>query len=381
MFDQRLFGFAAGAESRSVRPPRSGSSWRRSRTRSGATGGILMVLEGLIDRTPVWHPPFASGASFLSLADQDAGKIVLIQDDEESIQLGEGGRSFAQWQRRLNFCVPASGSRRTSTRRLSELYNDGDRWSRGKPPARSTSRTRSTRLRRRRCSSKPAATTGQDPVHPHREDQAEFVARAGEPRHGTLRDRGGTEAAGVLRDLPRRLLRGAVRPRHCRRDGAVPRIPGERSNHFLSMVPTLRAAIAAKHEEAAQEADFRGFIAQLLVAEGADAEDVAEPVDEPRASVEARAHMVEATQRRDGAHEKKAADQIVAEYYARRKRDADDSEERMIERGRAIPGAIAVGRDRQGRWWSYSPSPDAHDEGVFLALEKIFFVKKKYIKS
>lgn len=38
----------------------------------------------------------------MSLKDQDSGKIVLLQDDEDSIQLTDGRESFRAWQRRLN---------------------------------------------------------------------------------------------------------------------------------------------------------------------------------------------------------------------------------------------------------------------------------------
>ncbi|EQM74895.1 hypothetical protein [Microbacterium maritypicum] len=375
VFDQRLFGFG----SRRGEPVRPGSEeWFELEKIADAKRRhymrILMVLEGLIDRTPVWHPLPASGASFMSLADQDAGKIVLIQDDEESIQLGEGGETFAQWQRRVNSLL-RPGLRvvaNFNTQAFRELYNDGDRWSRGGHQ----------RIHPANAEYPPSQTpllieARRDNGLVIRYTRTEKIWKRNQPVPGEpgYVYRFETEAEPKQRAscviypddsfvVPFDLVTVAEMERFLASRE-------ERSNHFLSMVPTLRAAIAAKYEEAAQEADFRGLIAQLLVTEGADAEDVDELVD-GLVYWWKLAHTWSKPLNGDGAHEKNAADQIVAEYRARRKRDADDSEKRMIERGRAIPGAIAVGRDRQGRWWSYSPSPDAHDEGVFLDITRLY---------
>lgn len=72
----------------------------------------------------------------MSLKDQDSGKIVLLQDDEDSIQLTDGRESFRAWQRRLNGLLRPGlrviGNWRT--RDFTDLYVEGNRWSRGYHP-------------------------------------------------------------------------------------------------------------------------------------------------------------------------------------------------------------------------------------------------------
>lgn len=53
-----------------------------------------------------------------------------------------------------------------------------------------------------------------------------------------------------------------------------------RSQHFLSMVPTIKAALAAKEAEAATEAPFRKLIESVLINEGADSSNTPTLTDE-----------------------------------------------------------------------------------------------------
>jgi hypothetical protein len=373
VFEEKVFGL------RRSKPVRPGSDeWfdleQVADARRRHYMRIMLVLQGIVDRTPVWHPLPSAGANFMSIKDQDAGRIVLIQDDEDSIQLGEGGETFAQWQRRLNALL-RPGLRvigNWNTQAFRDLYVDVDWWSRGNPP----------RLHPGTIYEYP------DTDVPHliedrrdgglviRYQRTEKIYKRNQP----------------VPDQPGWLYRGetAVEPKQrascvVRTDDSwvlpydlvtVPELEkflysrDERSRHFLDMVPTVRAALAAKHAEAAQEAEFRDLIGRLLIMEGAEADGIGELVDD-LVHWWKLAHTWSKPLNGTGTHEKKAADQIVVEYRARRRAQADSAEETIVSAGRHLPGVIAVARDRQGRWNAYAPSPDAHETGIYLDVTRI----------
>lgn len=103
VFEKRLFGYSGP----SLGPVEPGSEeWLAMEKRASALQRhymrILLVLQGLIDRTTVWHPLPEGGVNILSLRDQDNGKIVLLQDEDPSIQIGDGRESFRSLRARLN---------------------------------------------------------------------------------------------------------------------------------------------------------------------------------------------------------------------------------------------------------------------------------------
>lgn len=375
VFDRGLFGFGRASGD----PVQPGSEeWfaieKIADARRRHYMRIMLVLQGLVDRTPVWHPLPPAGVSFLSIADQDAGKIQLIQDDEDSIQLGEGGESFEQWQRRLNRKL-RPGLRiigNWGVRDFRSLYVDGDRWTRGYHP----------RIH-------PGNAEYPDAYVPHliegrrdggfviRYERTEQIYKRNVPVPGEpgYIYRGETAVPAKVRAscvvmpddswvLPFDLV-------------SVPELErflysrDERSKHFLSMVPTIRAALDAKRSEAQQEKDFRGLIGQLLVTEGAAAETIDELVDE-LVHWWKLAHTWTQPLNGSGAHEKRAADQILAEYRSRRASAVDDGAHQMIELGSTLPGAIAVARDRQGRWFAYTPSPDDRKAQIYLDVTRLY---------
>jgi hypothetical protein len=58
---------------------------------------VALILQGLVDRTAVFHPLPQNGLNLLSQADYDARKVVLIADDE--LAIGAGRPSFEDWQK------------------------------------------------------------------------------------------------------------------------------------------------------------------------------------------------------------------------------------------------------------------------------------------
>jgi hypothetical protein len=130
----------------------------------------------------------------------------------------------------------------------------------------------------------------------------------------------------------------------------------ERSAHFLTMVPTIKASIAAKRTEAQQEKPFRVLLRGLLLTDGASEEVVDDTLDDLVQWWKVKNTWCKPL---NGApdEEAKAVREITAECAARRAAaGAPDVTTRMVAAGRQIPGAICVARKRSGQRLAYAPS-------------------------
>ncbi|BDZ52326.1 hypothetical protein GCM10025867_51340 (plasmid) [Frondihabitans sucicola] len=374
VFDKGLFGFGR----RFGEPVVPGSDeWLELEKKADAKRRhymrVLLVLQGIMDRTPAWHPLPEGGASFLRLEDQDEGKIVLVQDGDDALQLTDGRESFSAYQRRLNALL-RPGMRVIGDWRTEEFRDlRGEGWNR---------RSYHPRLRPDTIDSVPESNT------PHliegRRDGG-FVIRFKRSdkvwkRNVPVPDKPGYVYRGLSDAEPSVRASCLVMPS----DSWVLPLDlvtvadlnyylnsrDNRSKSFLTMVPTIQAALEVKAAEAATEAPFRDLIARLIMAEGAG-------IDEAPAIVDELVHWwkVANTWARplngEPKHEAKAATQIVAEYKLRQSHAGDDSVERMIAAGRTVPGAVAVARDKAGKWHVYAASPEAHDPNVFLDITPI----------
>ena len=374
VFDRHLFGFGR----RDGEPVIPGSDeWLKMEKSADAKRRhymrVLLVLQGILDRTPAWQPLPEGGASFLRLEDQDEGKIVLIQDGDDSLQLTDGHESFRDYQKRLNALL-RPGMRvigAWNSRSFAELrdkdYNDRYAHPRLTPDT-ITSLPDSTvphLIEERRDGGFVIRFKRTDKVLKWNvpvPDQPGYIYRG-------LTDVEPTKRASLL-VMP---SDSWVLPFDLVTVAELEYFLGSRENRskfFLSMIPTIRAAIEAKRFEAEAEAPFRDLIARLLMAEGAGHDAAPALVDElvhwwKVANTWARPLNGEPK------HEAKAATQIVAEYKLRAAHAADDSIERMVAAGQAVPGAVAVARDRQGKWRVYAAKADAHDPKVFLDITPI----------
>ncbi|MDB6425902.1 hypothetical protein [Curtobacterium sp. 20TX0008] len=330
---------------------------------------VLLVLQGLLDRTPALLPLPEGGASFLRLRDQDDGRIVLLNDADDARLLGTGAERFRDYQRRLNAQL------RPGMRIIADFRADGFRrlrqdWHRNHPRISPTS-------------------VYEFPAHdvPHliegRRDGGLLIRFARtekvERRNVPVPGRPGYVYRSALVE-PTRRASCLVFPEdswvlpfdlvQVHELEAFLASRDERSESFLSMVPTVRAAIAAKRAEAAEEAPFRELLRQELIRAGAAEADVDRTMDE-------LVHWWKTSNlwcrplNGDREHEARAGSAILDEFTRRQRAAADDRTDAMVAAGRALPGTIAVARDRQGRWKAYAPAPDtpgseAMDEHVLL---------------
>lgn len=371
VFDQRLFGFGR----RIGDPVEPGSEeWLRLEAQADARRRhymrIMLVLQGIVDRTPVWAPLPAGGVNLLSVDTQDDGRVRLIQDAEDSIQLGDGREPFAAWQKRLN-ALMRPGLRIVgdwSAYDFADLYIAGDRWHRGYHP----------RLSPGTVESRPE--TGVPHLIEDRRDGG-FVIRFHRTervyrRNVPVPDKPGYVYRGEYPVEATKRASCVVKPT----DGWV--LPfdlateaelsyylnsrEERSEHFLSLVPVLRSALKAKRDEAEQERPFRQLLGDLLRAEGAEDAAVKELVDELVTWWKA-AHTYARPLNGDSTHEKKAAEQILDRY---RHGAADEGKVRQMVTAarRHLPDAMCVAHTKNGQWRAYVPSPNAHDPHVFCDI-------------
>ncbi len=240
---------------------------------------VLLVLQGLLDRTPALLPLPEGGASFLRLRDQDDGRIVLLNDADDARLLGTGAERFRDYQRRLNAQL------RPGMRIIADFRADGFRrlrqdWHRNHPRISPTS-------------------VYEFPAHdvPHliegRRDGGLLIRFARtekvERRNVPVPGRPGYVYRSALVE-PTRRASCLVFPEdswvlpfdlvQVHELEAFLASRDERSESFLSMVPTVRAAIAAKRAEAAEEAPFRELLRQELIRAGAAEADVDRTMDE-----------------------------------------------------------------------------------------------------
>lgn len=375
VFERRLFGYSGPALGEPVEP--GSEEWLEMERHASALQRhymrVLLVLQGLIDRTPAWHPLPDGGVSFLRLADQDEGRIRLIQDGDDSLQLTDGRPDFRTWQLQLNKQL-RPGMRVIGdwhTRDFHDEYVTGDRWRRGYHP----------RIHPGNAEYPPANV-------PHLiEDRRDggLVIRYARTEEVWKRNV-------PVPDKPGYVYREAFVPASQRASCVVKSsdkwvLPFDlatvedltyylnsrdnRSGHFLTMVPVIRAALDAKEQEAAQETPFRGLLERALISEGAD------PAVAP-GLVEDLVHWwkVKNTWARplngEPEHEARAHREIITEYQARRAHHTDPVRDTAITVGSQVPGALAVTRNRKGQWHVYTPSPGHdHDPGVFVDITPI----------
>lgn len=349
VFEKRLFGYSGP----SLGPVEPGSEeWMAMEKRASALQRhymrVLLVLQGLIDRTTVWHPLPEGGANLLSLKDQDNGKIVLLQDEDPSLQIGDGRESFRSLRTRLNARL-RPGLRvilSTGSDDFRHLAYDMWRHSRISPETanRPTALTPYAIEGRRRGGLfvrydrtdriwKRNVPVPEEPGWVYREQEVEPSRRA------SLLFYPSDPWVLPLDLISEADLRYYLNSRE------------NRSQDFLEMVPLIKAALEVKAAEKAQEKPFRDLLADTLAAENLEAD-----ADALIQAWKGR-NTVARPLNGDPKHEAKAAREIIREAHLHEKARAE-APTMVTKARRLVPNAVAVAYQATStpRWIALVPS-------------------------
>jgi len=311
---------------------------------------VALILQGLIDRTHVFHPLPKAGVSLLSPQDYDDGHVVLIADDENQLTTGRVG--FYTWLEGLNSQL------RTGMRvMVATAHSD---W-----PSRSTNQWSYDHHPRITPPKAEAPASGQ--VHVIKRAGSmpgEFVITYPRTREKWIGGWDGelrapkTPASCTIRTsdkfvIPVDLVDIATMQTY---------LHARTERHaYLNMVPTLRAAIEFKEAEAAAEAPFRDLLAaQVAQAEGIDVTTAHAAIDPVIATWKVGARWFRPMQG-DPKAEARAAREILAERARIVRADAGAGDDAaFVDRAlREHPDALLVARKKDGTYVVLTPSQRA----------------------
>ena len=341
-------------DQRTKKPLEPGShEWLKAEKAAGARERhymrIALILQGLVDRTAVFHPLPVSGLSLLQPEHYDAGHVVLIADDES--QLTTGRKPFYQWLAEKNRQL-------TPGMRIVMTTNHED-W-----PGRSTERWDYGRHER----------LWPNGVEYPRDGEVYTIARRGEKPGSLVFSYARTVKTWIRDEWGREALRTPKTKGSCtifpddKFVLPVDLVTVEEMQTYLTarlerhayadMFPVLKAAIAFKDAEAAQEAPFRALLAgQVAQAEGVDV-TTAEDLIRPLVDWWKIGNRWNRALSGDPDAEAKAAKAILAER-ARLARAAgdDDRDHRLVAQIHAAhPDALLVARKKDGTYVALTPA-------------------------
>lgn len=303
---------------------------------------LMLVIQGLVDRSACLLPQPDGGLNVMSLAAQDSGRVILL--DEEAKALGDSRPPFARWQAALNAqlrkglrVVVATSGRAFKSSNYRYLPKGGYDYS------------AQLRVSPNGCRSLPdngvphiiEAVDGQDFII--RFERTDEVWRRNVPVPG--------EPGWVYKEAlstPARRASLTVRPGDtwvlpfdlATRDDLAYYLNNRRDRRtYASMIPVLRAALRAKDAEEAAEAPFREFLAGKLDLD-VDSSALSDLIHWWKS-----AHAQGRALTGDGPHEAKATKAILAEHARRVNAAARyaDSDRVVVSAARsAVPDALAV---------------------------------------
>lgn len=312
---------------------------------------IALILQGLVDRTEVFHPLPVAGLSLLSTEHYDAGHVVLIADDEAQITTGR--KPFMEWLASKNGQL-GPGMRvivNVHHHSFPSIGRDG-RHSRIYPSRaefpRNTAVHRVTR-----------STSHGGLVISYPRTEAEFIGRGWDAE---LRVPKTPASCTIYPSDPFVLPVDLVTIKEMKEYLAA----RTERHAYAEMFPTLTAAIAFKEEEEAQEAPFRALLAgQIALADGTGVDEAASAVDDLVMwwKIANRWHR---PLNGDPASEAKACRMILDEHAARRRALSDSAGLLATLRARHHD-ALFVSRKKDGSWvvgtasarrWGHSATSD-----------------------
>lgn len=312
---------------------------------------IAMVLQGLIDRTTVFHP-LPPGVSVLSIDSYDEGIVRVVTDDERAI--GDGLEPFDQWHARVT-----------------KQMHPGMRVV--------FARNRAFREVREERMSVPGASQPEPGIYTLEKGRGDMPFRF---RYERTDKRWGLELGDYGRWGEWEYSRKGVSIYVCGGDlfviplevvteTEIERYINSRLNRhrYLDMLPLLRAALDAKRQEAAEEDPFRQMLIGYLMTDTGDPRErieevLPELIRDYKVGNKWHRPLIGMTDA-----EQSKAIKLIANAY---RRSNDDGRveipiKKILERA---PGTVGVWRYANGELLSIEPQPlddrlSSRSEGVF----------------
>lgn len=314
---------------------------------------VFLILQGLVDRTVCFHPLPDGGVNLLSVAAQNEGKVVIVNELDNV--LGDGREPFREWQMRLNALL------RPGMRVVCAFSSSAFR-------GMSDTRSGHDRIYPPHASYPPSGV----PLLVEAVDKGMFVVRY--ERNDEVW-RSGVEVPGK----PGWVYRG-LHPVKASKRASVRLLPTDtfvipfdlattdelnyylnrRSERrsYLSVVPVIKAALVAKLDEQRQEAPMRQHIRDVLVVQHGGDPDVVDGELDALVQWWKLANKWSRPLVGDGPEQAKAVAAIVKEWKARRGAAASEATDAVVVAAarREIPNLLWVAHGRSSRYLAFAAS-------------------------
>ncbi|MEV4078693.1 hypothetical protein AB0J43_00170 [Nonomuraea fuscirosea] len=331
----------------------------------------MLVLQGLADRTAVFHPLPEGGISFLDVASQEDGKVHIVNEIDNVLDTGR--EPFRQWQRRL--C-----DKLRPGMRIVGAFSASDWWDANRSEYRYGDHSRVA----------PRGASAPEPGHIYRIEE-----RRGQDlliRYARTDTRWDHDEYGNWGEQPYK--NRATCTLHPDDPFILPLdlvtlpelttyLHARTERHaYLSIIPLIKAAITALQAQADAERPFRLLLAGRI-AEMGDLD-----VNDALAEMDALVRWWKLTNRwhrplvGEPQVEAKAVQAICREWEARRSTPAASIHDGQIVTSirDQVPGAICVARRRDGRYAAYQPADDGQRLWLtihtFTATGKLSWVRE-----
>lgn len=355
-FRERRYNFSTGTDDESQIDPDSfgyDRALREAEKRQRHYMRMGLILQGLADRTAIFHPLPEDGINFLAQSEHDAGKVRFIMDAEDT--LGTGIEPFFEWLARLNREL------RPGMRVVGAFNGEGFRNSNQYERSHANGHSRLN----------PSGASYPLSFVPltldKRSPNGSFTARykRTDKKYGYYGDEGPYKKRASVTLWPEDHFILPLDFVTVEEMETYLRSRVERPQ-YLSMFPLLHAAIEIKKREAAEEGPFRKLIAATLVTEYDLSYDYA---------AQAVPALVEWWKFKNREHyplvgsddqDRKALSEIIAEFAKRQKLDQTATPVGLLRNlQRAHPDAILIGRRPDGYHVVLKPEDDSD---VFVAI-------------
>ncbi len=325
----------------------------RAETRQRHYMRMGLVLQGLVDRTAIFHPLPESGVNFLSAESHSEGTVRFIMDAEQTV--GTGREPFDAWLLRIN--SELRPGMRIVGAFTGEVFRDANSYSR-------ESYLRYGHSRLRPATASPPESYIPLTLDGRKEEYLTVKFKREDKRWDRWEGRVEYKTRASILVQPEDRFIIAIDFAEIEVMEEYLRARTER-HEYLTLFPLLKAAIAVKREEAQAEAPFLKLIAAQLVTENGISYEDAERVVPSLVQwwkFKNREHRPLTGKDED----RKALTEIVAEHAKRAKLDKTATPPELLRKLQAAhPDALLIARRPDGYHVVLKPEDDGD---VFVAI-------------